>query len=533
MGLPFIPIWKEAPFIRLVIPFIIGIITESFFTIPPHFFWVIFICCISGMTAFVKLKLSVQFRYAPLNGIFIHFLFICIGGLLTCYNDTSKRSGPIETTGSRATFIASLKEPVSVKARSYKSLCAIKSIQTKDGSVDPRTNIIIYFRKDSTASPPSYGDRIAFAKSPERIKNIPGANGFDYVQYCARQNIYFQVFLNPQEYTRLNGHDKNFLSALLFSIQSSVIGTLQNNIPGKKESGLAEALLIGYKDDLDKQLIQSYSNTGVVHVVAISGLHLGLIYGLLKLLCAPLGRKRLGKWLSPILIIAGLWLFSVLAGGSPSVLRSAVMFSFIVMGESISRKTSIFNNLAASAFFLLCYDPYWLWDIGFQLSYAALVSIVIFMKPIYHLYSSTNSILDGLWKLNAVTLAAQVLTLPVCIYYFHQFPTLFLLTNCIAVPLSSLILMGEIGLCSVSFIKGIAGAVGWGLFWLLKLMNGVVETISRYPFSTITGLEINFRQVIFMYVFIAAVGFWLIRKKRAGLFVALVAGILFMAVRLI
>ena len=149
-----------------------------------------------------------------------------------------------------------------------------------------------------------------------------------------------------------------------------MINVLQKNIAGKKECGLAEALLIGYRNDLDKNLIQSYSNTGVVHVVAISGLHLGLVYFILTTIC---GRVKI-KLLKAAIIISGLWLFSLLAGGGPSVLRSALMFSIIVIGESFSKKSTVMNNLAVSAFLLLCFDPYWLWDLGFILSYTELLA---------------------------------------------------------------------------------------------------------------------------------------------------------------
>src|SRR5262245_60738277 len=166
--------------------------------------------------------------------------------------------------------------------------------------------------------------------------------------------------------------------------RTKVLNILRANIKGEKELGLAEALLIGYKNDLDKTLVQSYSNTGVVHVIAISGLHLGLIYWLLSWLCKPLQRGRNFKWLRLILILTGLWLFGLLAGAQPSVIRSAVMFTCIALGQSLTRKSSTYNTLALSAFILLCINPYWLWDVGFQLLYAAVLSIVIFMQPIYN-----------------------------------------------------------------------------------------------------------------------------------------------------
>jgi competence protein ComEC len=245
----------------------------------------------------------------------------------------------------------------------------------------------------------------------------------------------------------------------------------------------------------------------------------------------PFGKKTIGRWLKLPVMLSGLWLFSLLAGGAPSVLRSAVMFSSIILGESLTRRSSIINNLSASAFFLLCFDPYWLWDIGFQLSYAALLSIIIFMKPVYGLFIFKNKIADTIWKLNAVTLSAQVLTVPVSIYYFHQFPNLFLITNFIAVPLSSGILAGEIILCLLSFTTPMAAGLGWVLTLLIRLMNGCVQFLDSFPFSTWSGLDITFTQLVLLYVFIGAMGGLLLLKNKHCLPVALVTLILFFSLQ--
>lgn len=410
------------------------------------------------------------------------------GGLIMHYNDSSAKVVAIKN---KSEFIVYISEPLSEKASSWK---------TVGKSDHPEANILLYFRKDSLLKLPVYGSRIGFIKQPEEIKNIPAFKEFDYKKYCALKNIYYQVFLKPGEFIVLPGNRINRLDDFLFRVQKWVVNIIQKYIPGKKESGLAEALLIGYKDDLDKALLQSYSNTGVVHVIAISGLHLGLIYGLLKYICVPFSRKRWGSFIKPVIIISGLWLFSLLAGGSPSVLRSTVMFTFIVVGECISKRSYIYNSLAASAFFLLCYDPHWLWDIGFQLSYFALTSIVIFMKPVYHLIITKNKIIDAVWKLNAVTIAAQILTTPVCIFYFRQFPNLFLITNFIAVPASSFILGGEILLCLVSFLPEVSIPLGRALALAIRFMNSSIEWLGSFPFSATTGIELSFIQLLIIYI---------------------------------
>ncbi len=174
--------------------------------------------------------------------------------------------------------------------------------------------------------------------------------------------------MKPGEFNVLRATDKKWLHIFLDATREKVLNILRTNIRGDKELGLAEALLIGYKDDLDKTLVQSYSNTGVVHIIAISGLHLGLVYWLMLLLLKPLRGRKYLKWIHPVIIITGLWLFSLLAGAQPSILRSAVMFTCIVAGENLSRKTSIYNTLALSAFILLC--------IGIQIFWSGLSALL-------------------------------------------------------------------------------------------------------------------------------------------------------------
>ncbi|MCR6721644.1 MAG: ComEC/Rec2 family competence protein [Chitinophagaceae bacterium] len=161
-------------------------------------------------------------------------------------------------------------------------------------------------------------------------------------------------------------------------VRNTIVQTLQRYITDPKSAGLAEALLIGYKNDLDKELLQSYSDTGVVHIIAISGLHLGIIYWILRWLTRALPQKGAARWWRFVIILSGMWIFSLLAGAQPSVLRSAVMFSFILVAESIRRRGNIYNTLCCSAFFLLLFNPFWLWDLGFQLSYLAVLSLILF-----------------------------------------------------------------------------------------------------------------------------------------------------------
>ena len=529
MSAPVIHTWKRAPFIRLLIPMMIGIVVEWGLQINPITFWILLVICFIIAISFFTIPLFERYKRSSINGLTFSVMFFAIGALLSWYENILHAN---DWFGNRYqagdALVVTLKEAAVEKTRSYKANASVDLILRNDSAIKANGTIILYFKKDSLTTALSYGDRLVINKSLQEIKNSGNPGGFNYKRYCLFQGITHQVFLKDHEFEMLPASKKNEFKEFINNSRIKVLSILRTNIKGEKELGLAEALLIGYKDDLDKTLVQSYSNTGVVHVIAISGLHLGLIYWLLTWIFKPLKKFRLVR---PIFILSGLWLFSLLAGAQPSVLRSAVMFSCIILGEAFEKRTSIYNSLALSAVLLLCINPFWLWDIGFQLSYAAVLSIIIFMQPVYHWFYIKNKILDLVWKLNAVTIAAQILTVPASIYHFHQFPTSFLLTNFVAVPLSSLVLFGEILLCLFSFIPSIANVTGDLLYWLIKIMNTYIEWVEKLPFSLWNNLQISFLQALLLLIVAACLGHWLIEKNRNSLKYGLIALLGFVVLR--
>ncbi len=531
MALHGIPFWKKAPFVKILLAFAAGILVQWCFGFHVRIWWPLLISGVVVTTFFFFIPLFSRYKYSIVTGMAVMIIFFSAGALMCWYKDVRHHKqwlGNFYKDGNA--LIVTIDEPLVEKTRSWKADAKVSCL-LRDGRMIPvEGTIILYFRKelpqqptDSILSRLAYGSRIIFQKPIQEISSAGNPGGFDYKQYSLFRGVTHQVFLSPGEYQLLPGKKENGLKKIIYASREKILQIIKTNISSDKESGLAEALLIGYKNDLEQSLLQSYTHTGVVHIIAISGLHLGLIYWLLLLLLNPFLRYPGIKWIKPVVIIFVLWAFSLLAGAQPSVLRSAMMFSFIVLGETFARRTSIYNTLASSAFVLLCINPFWLWDVGFQLSYAAVLGIVIFMRPIYNWFYCRNKILDFIWKMNAVTLAAQVLTLPLSIYHFHQFPTLFLLTNFVAVPLSSAILLGEIFLCIISFTPAVALFAGKGLAWLIWLMNTYIERIEMIPFSLWDRLQINIPQAIFMTLLTAGLSFWLMEKAKNGLKLAFFA----------
>jgi len=525
-------LWKKAPFIKLLLATIAGIMLQWNLQLPLSLWIIAGLSGIAGLLLFFFIPFFKRYQLSFLNGIFTFVLFGSFGALLAWQKDIRNDKQWLgnfykEKDG----LVVTLAEPPVEKTKSFKANATVAYLLESGKAIPVKGKIIIYFKKDSVLPALAYGTQVVFKKPLQEIKNAGNPGGFDYKRYSLFQGITHQVYLKPEEFEVLPEKKEQWLDKFLYSCRENVLGILRKNITGEKELGLAEALLIGYKDDLDQSLVQSYTNTGVVHIIAISGLHLGLIYWLLGIIFKFLKIHRSTRWLYPTLIIADLWLFSLLAGGQPSILRSAVMFTCIVIGENLSKRTSIYNTMALSAFILLCINPYWLWDVGFQLSYSAVLSIIIFMKPIYNWFYIKNKALDAIWKLNAVTISAQLLTIPVSIYHFHQFPAYFLFTNLLAVPLSSAILLGEIFLCCISFIPVVASFTGKIISWLIWLMNSYIERIEKIPYSLWDGLQINMPQAILLFFLVTGISYWLMEKSKLALKLALFSLLGFTALR--
>lgn len=532
--LPAWPIWKESPFIRLVIPLVAGIACQWYWPFSALFLWLFLAFSAMALWLFSVQPLSRQYRAQWYNGTWLNAMLFTTGSLLFYYKDIRHQKTSITRlyTAGNAVLVT-IEEPLSEKQQSYKTIASVQAVLFNHSISKASGKIFLYFQKDSLVQHLHYGKQLLLFKVLQPVKNTGNPGCFDYQRYCAFQGISYQVYLRKGEYATLKIENEILFRKYLFSTREKIVALIKKYIPGTKEAGLAEAMLIGYKEDLDKKLVQSYSNTGVVHIIAISGLHLGLIYWILTLLCKPLSKYKTGRILQPILIIAGLWIFSVIAGASPSVLRSAVMFTCIVIGACINRKTSIVNSLAASAFVLLCYNPTWLWDAGFQLSYAAVLSLAVFYKPIYNLLFIPNKLLDLIWQSICVTLAAQILTVPVSVYHFHQFPNLFLVANLLAVPLSGIIIIGEIILCLASIFPLVATGIGYLLHYIIYWLNSFIEQVGNLPFATMNDLLISSPQLICLYTFIGAIAWWLLQNKKMGVRISLMALLLFMAYRLV
>ncbi len=516
MRLGNIPIWKKAPFLRLLLPVIAGILLQWYNQFDLQQILLAGVCFVTAIFAFRLLPIILRFKLQPLQGVLINLILIVFGLFITYQKDIRHQKNWYGNIHHDSDYIiATINEPLLEKNKSYKAEAIVNNVLHADTIENTTGKIIIYFEKDSSANQSlNYGDKILINKKLQPIKNSGNPGAFNYRRYLAFQQIFHNVFLKGNEWLLLKEKNAGIFNTYKFNTRKRIVNTLQKYILGEKEKAIAEALLIGYKTDLDKDLVQAYSNTGVVHIIAISGLHLGLIYALLLWLFNNIPVVKKSKITKLVLLLICLWLFAFLTGASPSVLRSAVMFSCIILGEGMKRKSYVFNSLAASAFLLLCYNPYLLWEVGFQLSYFAIIGIITFQKPIYKKIYIKNKLLNKVWQLMTVAIAAQIFTFPACLYYFHQFPVLFFITNLIVVPLATIILYAEIVLIISSFSVFIASYIGKVVSAFVWLMNATVLFINRLPFSLWDGVAASVTSTLLLYCLVICICFWLLNKNK-------------------
>ncbi len=526
------PFWHQAPFTRLLFPVVTGIVTcyyllHGIFTNAQinNTVYVAAGLSIAGLLGTTQLSNFNKYRYHFIQGVFLQIVFVSLG-VAVMQKTLQARDQEIALLAAcknGTVYIMRIIEPLQLKNKTYKTVAIIESIGTAQHEIKTNIKIIVHVAVDSSSvSVPllTAGRYMATTIRPNPVPDSHNPGGFNYKLWLFRNEITHQLYLARGTWTLLpTKKSKQYLQVL----QQKISKRLQQNITGKQEKAVAAALLIGYKQDIDSDLMKAYSNTGVIHVIAISGLHLGLIYGLLLSIFSWMPNSTIKKWAAPPTILLVLWSFALLTGAGPSIVRAAVMFSFIIIASVVKQNSSILNALAASAFFLLLLHPFYLWDIGFQLSYAAVLSIVLYQKNIFDSLYFKYKWIQACWQLNALTLSAQILTLPLVVYHFHQFPNYFLLSNFIVVPLSSIILYGCLLLLSFGTIAYLGKALSVVTSLLISSMNWIIQKMNALPFATTSNLQINTAEVLLFFIIIVSVTLFIQTQKNRWCFYGLTA----------
>jgi competence protein ComEC len=451
-----------------------------------------FLLQLSGTILVLFLRKKINFWVQKGVGLLFSLTFFMAGYLITTfdYHHPFQNSNAPKFNENKFQ-IAEIVEPIQEREKSVKLIVSINHQKR-----------LLYLKKDSRTSQLKAGDRIETDISFKPIDAPKNPDCFDYRTFMARKGISLTGYGDSTHWNKGKLGTTFRIKWIAYNLQQKLSQILQNSGLKGSEYQVASAILLGNDDTMEPELKTQYSNAGVSHILCVSGMHVGIIFMIINVLLAPLDQYKKSRFLKTLILLLVIWIYAAITGLSPSVIRSATMFTFVLIGEILKRKTNIFQSLFASLFILLIINPLLLFDLGFQLSYLAVFGIVIFQKPISTLFNPKNKIVAYFWSLTSVSVAAQLSTFPISIFYFHQFPNYFLLANLLVIFLSFCIMIGGIVVIVFSIIPTVSSFLGWILTYLVRLMNLIIEWIQSLPGSVTEHISCSFFQMVLLYFLI-------------------------------
>jgi competence protein ComEC len=507
--------WNAIPLLRVLIPFILGILAAVWIPAVNTVFAVVlfFLFILILLFTFTRVWSS-SYRSSWLFGFLINATFFLVAYELTI-SRTDQFSGQhfsnyvSDSTVVRVRIASSCVE----KERSVKAIVECLEVKNKELIRPVFGKAVVYFQKDTRSLTLNSGDELILKTTFKEINGAQNPGAFDYRRFMFYKNIYRQAYLKTGNWVHTGINSEYALVKYSIHLRNELLRIFKTAGLKDDEFAVAAALLVGYTDKLDEELLSAYSQTGTLHVLSVSGMHVAIVFMVFSRFLFFLDKVKYGPLLKTILLIFFLWFYALLTGLSPSVLRSATMFSFIVCARSFKRNSNIYNTLAASALFLLLINPFLIMDVGFQLSYLAVAGILL-IQPFFDSWIKTDNWLPNqLYTLITVSIAAQLATLPVSLYYFHQFPNYFLLSNLLVIPLSTVIIYMGMLLILLSQNAFLLHPVSFIFSKTVAFLNAAVAYIRNLPYAVTDTISIGVVEVYLMYVFISCLFLYFHKKN--------------------
>lgn len=497
--------WAPYVFVRITLFFLAGILWGIYFpdSLNEGLAQALLVFLAIAYCAFWCLQRKGLYFF-PCGGIGLLFLLLVGYTLVLLRTDSRSQQHFLHEKQALVAYKTVINSFSQEKDKSWKVEALIPEIRTAHGWKRSDGKIILYFSKKDFEKAPSYGDVFLIQGSPMLLSEPANPGEFDYKRFLSYRKIYHQDFLREGQVFYLAHQPSSWFMHRALQARSWSMKQLHPTVEGKQEQAIASALVLGITDGLDNELLQAYSATGAMHVLAVSGLHVGIIYALLLLFLKPIAKRKGGKWTIAIVSLVVLWIYAFVTGLSPSVLRAVTMFSFVALSRPINRNTNIYNTLSLSAFCLLLYEPYLIMSVGFQLSYAAVLGIVYLQRFLYQWWVAPTWLLDKIWQITTVSIAAQLATVSLGLLYFHQFPVYFIFSNLLVIPASFAVLVLGLVALLVSAVAPLAAGVGQLLTWSIQFMNTSVRTVEELPFSLLDNLYITTLQAWLLMLLVAS-----------------------------
>ena len=478
---------RSVPLLKIFICLVAGIMFQHWLETWHWGFALLSLTLLFIVFQFLTRRTTSKYRYKLLYAGVQYILFVLVGCALGHWSKHPHRKGYYNQYSYDAIRIV-WGSDTRENDRWYKSIVKVSAVRTDSTWITCHGKLLVYY--DKQIDEPCYGDQFVILGKANIIPKPELPVSFDYNAYMANKDVHGQVFVRQQHVLKLNESNRNQLIAIALASRRQLDKHLGSILSTAQSHAMARALLLGDRSGIDQSVLDQYANIGVVHVLAVSGLHVGGIYLLLGVLLQLLGFRQnrpAAIWITVII----LWVYALITGLSASVCRASLMFTLYGIGRLLSRKVNVLNIWAASGIILLVINPLKLFDVGFQLSFLAVFGILVLYKPIHHIYKPGSRLISKIWSLVVVSTAAQLFTFPLLMYYFHKVSLIFLLSNLVIVPLVTVLFYGSLLVMCFGSLPWIGAKLCLSIDWLVELLNRLGHLFNKVPLAYLEGIYIT------------------------------------------
>lgn len=511
------------PFFRILLALIIGIVIANQILVSSFVLMGTTVVCVIGIL--LSVLFIDQFRFRWLFGVSVLGLLVVLGMWQT---ERAQQQVTFPKNGMKGVFLVEIADALIEKAKS--NLYNVNILRFYNDSLSQIIfkRAFLYVAKDSVQPQYDFGDQLLVSTTFAPVRSSGNPEAFDYNHFLQHHGISATGFVSKGKFCLVKKGTEFSIYAVSSHLRAKLLNVYRTYHIDGDEFAVVAALMLGYNEALSRELRDSYSVSGTMHVLSVSGLHVAVIYAVLYFLLGFMDKKRKLFVIKQLLIVMLLWCFALLTGLSPAVVRATLMFSLVALGFVLLRKPQIMNTIFFSAFVMLLIHPFYFFDVGFQLSYIAVVSIVYFEPKFRTLIDVKHKPLKWVWSLLCVSVAAQLGTSALGVFYFHRFANFFWLGNLVVVPAAAWIMYMAMALLVVSPFPAVASVVAFLLRWMLIAMNGTIRWIEQLP-SAAYNCWIDDYQLYLSFVAIVAFAAYFSSKRFLLLVVALCAIVLFLS----
>ncbi|MBL8002052.1 MAG: ComEC/Rec2 family competence protein [Flavobacteriales bacterium] len=505
----------RAPLMRACLPFMAGL-SVAFATKPSIGMLWGAVACASVIFLWLVWRRTVYERRWQ-RGLAFSVLLVALGALWGVLRDPRRPPSHALLSDARVDgLLVRIDEVTGSSERTVKAFAVVEAVRMDSAVISASGTVVLTLFDRARAPLLLAGERLWVERAPVPLDRIADPGGFDPAAWAATHGAAHEVFAGAGQWCRIDAPGP--LASAVQAMRTRTLGWIEASGMDRTERGLVKALLLGIRDELDAEQKVAFARSGTIHVLAVSGMHVGLVYAVFMAMLGWWGRKPRTRLLRAAFILLVLWGYAGLTGWSPSVLRATVMFSFFVVAEVAERQAEPLNSLFGAALLLLLWDPLMLVQLSFQLSFLAVLGIILFYKPIQRLWYPPGRVLHYFWSLAAVSIAAQLITTPLSLYLFKAFPVWFLPANLVIVGLVSICVYAGGLMVLLHAVPFVGPALTWVNVQLVHLLGACSSFFAELPFAY-PAVRVDGFQMVLLYLLLAFAGalfFWRWRPARAG-----------------